>query len=126
MQNCRGSSVSGFCTKNRKSTARSQPWKLCSPFTFQTCSVSKQLKAVVGQAPKDATDLGGNRWRLVYDKKREMEGLLGIDGMKLEGKEKDPPIKVQQAETVLKVEEMMDLIEDKLALKAKKALFLGK
>ncbi len=38
----------------------------------------------------------------------------------------DPPVKVQQAETVLTVEEMMDLIEDKLQLKAKKALFLGR
>ena len=89
-------------------------------------SLKATLKAVVGQAPKEATNLGGNRWRLVYDKKREMEGLLGIDGMKLEGKERDPPVKVQQAETVLTVEEMMDLIEDKLQLKAKKALFLGK
>ena len=48
-------------------------------------SLKATLKAVVGQAPKEATNLGGNRWRLVYDKKREMEGLLGIDGMKLDG-----------------------------------------
>ena len=70
-------------------------------------------------AKTGAENLGGNGWRLVYDKKRDMEGLLGIDGLKLEGKERDPPIKVHQAETVLTVEEMMDLIEDKLQLKAK-------
>ena len=90
-----------------------------------SASLKATLKAVVGQAPKEATSLGGNRWRLVFDKKRDMESLLGIDGLKLEGREKEP-IKVQQAETVLTVEEMVDLIEDKLQLKAKKALFLGK
>jgi hypothetical protein len=89
-------------------------------------SLKATLKAIVGQAPKEATSLGGNRWRLVYDKKRDMESLLGMDGLKLEGREKEPPIKVQQAETVLTVEEMMDLVEDKLQLKAKKALYLGR
>ena len=93
------------------------------PIELDTRGAKGALKNLCGEYPKTLDFLGNRKWKVVFEHKEMAEVLLSLNGEVLEGQEK--PLKVQQAELRLSLEEAMAVIQEKLETQEMKNLKVG-